>query len=70
MKGKCPMNRIKKFLVGTKDYLLTSEDGSVIWLIQEIASFVKAMWKGIGERLNSIHASRDHRHDNDNIGDE
>lgn len=53
------MKFIKKFLIGTKDYLFTSQDGSIIWLVQETWAFIKAAWKGIGERLNSLQMERD-----------
>lgn len=53
------MKFIKKFLSGTKEYLFTSQDGSIIWLVQETWAFIKAAWKGIGERLNSLQMERD-----------
>jgi hypothetical protein len=53
------MKFIKKFLHGTKEYLFTSQDGSIIWLVQETWAFIKAAWKGIGERLNSLQMERD-----------
>lgn len=59
------MKFIKKFLGGTKDYLLTSQDGSIIWLFQETWSFIKAAWKGIGERLNTLQMERENKRSHD-----
>lgn len=63
------MKFIKKFLNGTKEYLFTSQDGSIIWLAQETWAFIKAAWKGIGERLNSLQMERESRHSHDEDDD-
>lgn len=55
------MKFIKKFLNGTKEYLFTSQDGSIIWLFQETWAFIKAAWKGIGERLNTLQMERENK---------
>ena len=63
------MKFIKKFLNGTKEYLVTSQDGSIIWLVQETWVFIKAAWKGIGERLNSLQMERDSKRSHDEDDD-
>lgn len=59
------MKFIKKFLNGTKEYLFTSQDGSIIWLFQETWAFIKAAWKGIGERLNTLQMERENKRSHD-----
>ena len=63
------MKFIKNFLNGTKEYLFTSQDGSIIWLVQETWAFIKAAWKGIGERLNSLQMERDSKRSQDKDDD-
>lgn len=61
------MKKIKEFFGGTKDYLLASEDGSILWGIEQVIGFIKAMWSAIRDRLTQMSeeraAKRDERGD-------
>ena len=59
--------KIKVFFSGIKNYLLVSEEGSILWGIEQVINFIKAMWSAIRDRLTQMSeeraAKRDERGD-------
>lgn len=55
------MQKIKNFFSGTFTYLTASEDGSIIWAVEQVIRFVKSTWQAASERLNALSESRNAR---------
>ena len=52
------MQKIKDFFSGIKNYLLVSEEGSILWGIEQVINFIKAMWAAIRDRLTQMSEER------------
>lgn len=64
------MQKIKNFFSGTFTYLTASEDGSIIWAVEQVIKFVKSTWAAASERLNALSESRNARREANDQGSE